>query len=41
MSLWSLGVGWVYLAGMTKMALGNNPIEFIAGDYDLGYKGGA
>jgi len=41
MSLWSLGVGYVYLAGMTKMALGSNPIQFITGKYDLGYGDGA
>jgi len=37
-SLWQMGVGWVFLSGMTQMALGSNPVEFVLGDYDLQMK---
>jgi len=37
-SLWNLGVGWVYLTGMSRMATGCGPVEFLFGGYDLATK---
>jgi hypothetical protein len=34
-SLWNLGVGWVYLTSFTKMATGTGPVSFLLGDGDL------
>lgn len=39
-SLWNLGVGWVYLTAFTKMSTGcSGPISFLMGDYDLKWIG--
>ena len=37
-SLWNLGVGWVYLTSFTKMATGCGPVSFLLGDGDLAEK---
>jgi len=37
-SLWNLGVGWVYLTSFTKMATGCGPVSFLLGDGDLAAK---
>lgn len=37
-SLWNLGVGWVYLTGLTRMATGAGPLEFLFGEGDLAAK---
>ena len=37
-SLWNLGVGWVYLTSFTKMATGTGPVSFLLGDGDLAAK---
>ena len=34
-SLWNLGVGWVYLTGFSKMALGVGPMGFLTGKSDI------
>ena len=34
-SLWNLGVGWVYLTAFTKMATGYGPWQFVTGEGDL------
>jgi hypothetical protein len=39
-SLWNLGVGWIYLTGLTKMATGSGPLEFILSGSDVEQKGG-
>ena len=39
-SLWNLGVGWVYLTSFTKMATGCGPVSFLLGDGDLMAKEG-
>lgn len=37
-SLWNLGVGWVYLTSFTKMATGAGPVQFLLGEGDLSLK---
>lgn len=37
-SLWNLGVGWIYLTGLTRMATGSGPLEFVFGLGDLATK---
>ncbi len=37
-SLWNLGVGWVYLTGLSKIAFNSGPVEFILGAGDLAEK---
>jgi len=34
-SLWNLGVGWIYLTGLTKMATNTGPVEFLLAPGDL------
>lgn len=35
-SLWNVGVGWIYLDSFTRMATGYGPVGFLMGAGDLG-----
>jgi len=34
-SLWNLGVGWIYVTALSKMATGAGPVEFVLGPGDI------